>query len=284
MEKIQKLIGLINENGKHSSYQQLPSDVRNNYSKVLSEVNWSPSRLDIPRLNWIVDVMKSIKVGTITDIGANSGFFSVELRNAFDASCISYEPHLPHAKAIGLIKEICAINDFQLAVKNAGVSLNDVRELNNSDLLVFLNVLHHAGDDFDSDKVKTIKDWKTYSSKYLEQLTGKFKYMFFQLGNAWMGSGVKLFDDRTCFSETINLLENSGWKVECAGLIENFIGNPKYNTYFRNSNSNQGFENLNEIYGARKLKRYCSNKLFLNVDYKFLNRPLYLCKSKVLTA
>lgn len=280
---IEKLIDLINTDGKHASYQELPSILTNRYGDLLKEMDWNPSRLDTPRLRWVTDALGVNKLNKIVDIGANTGFFSFELIKKFGATCTAYEPHVPHANAMSLIKEICNIGDPNFKVESTGVSINDIKNIEGGDLLVFLNVLHHAGDDFDADKVRSIADWKEYSEDYLKQLSFKFNFMFFQLGNAWKGSSCKIYDDKIFFRETKKLLEDSGWIVESVGLIESFLGEPEYETYTLNSYS-RNQESFHEIQGLRKLLRYCGNKLSFNVDYKFLNRPLYLCRSATIKA
>ncbi len=275
---IKKIIDLINADGKHASYQELPAILRNSYGDLLKEMNWIPSRLDIPRLKWVIDSLNAKKINKIVDIGANTGFFSFELMKAFGATCTAYEPHAPHAKAMGVIKEICNTSDSDLKIENSGVSLNDIENLDGGDLLIFLNVLHHAGDDFDRDKVGALSEWSKYSVNYLNGLSCKFDYMFFQLGNAWKGSSSKIFKDKIFFAETKKMLEESGWIIESVGLIENFLGEPRYE--IRQLNSSRGSEDFfREIHGFRKFFRYCGNRISFNVDYKFMNRPLYLCRS-----
>lgn len=277
-QKIMKVMDLITMNGKHANYQDLPRALKMNFYEEFKILNWNPNRLDMPRLIWILDALKNKNIKSITDIGSNSGFFSVELQQSYDATCIAFEPHAPHADALSLIKELCDIEDSKLEVKNVGVALQDIEKLKGSDLLIFLNVLHHAGDDFDADQVKNLSDWRGYSKKYLECLSSKYDYMFFQLGNAWKGSAQKLFDDQNFFTETVNLLEISGWRIESAGLIESFIDTPKYRTF--STKSGVIAQNvIREVSGIRKIIRYCANKISFDVDYKFLNRPIYLCKS-----
>ncbi len=220
--KIRQIIDLITESGKHASYQDLPGLIKENFNNELKEIVWSPNRLDVPRLNWIKDALREKSPKTITDIGANTGFFSVELKHFLGASCVAYEPHAPHAEALSLIRDLCGIDRSELQIQNVGVSLGDIDKLEDADLLIFLNVLHHAGDDFDGAIVKNISDWKKYSSEYLGRLSDKYNYMFFQLGNAWKGSSEKIYKDDDFFGSTINLLHASGWLIESAGLVEDF--------------------------------------------------------------
>lgn len=250
--KISRIMNLITENGKHASYQDLPALIKENFKNELKGMAWSPNRLDGPRLDWIKNALREKSPATITDIGANTGFFSVELKQFFRASCTAYEPHEPHAEALSLIRDLCGIDKSELQIKNVGVSLGDIDQLEDADLLIFLNVLHHAGDDFDGTIVKNISDWKKYSFEYLERLSEKYNYMFFQLGNAWKGFDQKIYKDDKFFEMTIDLLQSAGWLIESAGLVEDFGGTPRYKTFIVNSTA-VDCDKLREINGARKV-------------------------------
>ena len=131
----------------------------------------------------------------------------------------AYEPYAAHARAIELLRGFCGLAPHRLVVEPRGVALKDVSALPESRLVLLLNVLQHAGQDFDADLVRSPEDWRGYAIEYLQRLGRRTEYLFFQLGYTWLGSRQKLCEDDDILDFTLDLVTSAGWNVVRCGLI-----------------------------------------------------------------
>src|SRR3546814_2247814 len=70
-------------------------------------------------------------------------------------------------------------------VLNRAVGLFDLPTLPHSDFMLHLNVLHHAGHDFDTKHISDISSFQNYSRRYLASLRRITDAMLFQIGSNW---------------------------------------------------------------------------------------------------
>src|SRR3546814_2691816 len=73
-----------------------------------------------------------------------------------------------HARFIELVANYFEIRNVR--VLNRAVGLFDLPTLPHSDFMLHLNVLHHAGHDFDTKHISDISSFQNYSRRYLASL------------------------------------------------------------------------------------------------------------------
>lgn len=210
----EKLEALYNDGSKHSRYQNIPEFVRNEleYTEIIDE-NW---RGDTARYTYLTENLQFGGGKSIGEIGANTGFFTLSLAHANPSSTFyAYEINGTHAAFIQDIGESFQMNN--LIVKAQGVDLEGIALMEHHDILLNYNVLHHAGVDFDTDKISTVEDYESYATEYLKRMAGKTKLMVFQIGSNWGGNKQKplipLSDDAEKIAFNARLFKNAGWKI-----------------------------------------------------------------------
>ena len=185
MELIEKLDMLYNDKSKHSNYQNVPEFVSNElgYSEEINE-EW---RGDTARYKYILDKLQEIEVTSISDIGANTGLFTLSIGyNYPHIYCNAYELNKNYTKYIEIIKDYFKLKNIH--IYNKVIKLSNILEMEYSDVIINLNVLHHAGVDFDTDLIGSIEEFDSYAIDYLEKFKNVAKIMFFQLGYNWGGN------------------------------------------------------------------------------------------------
>jgi hypothetical protein len=210
----EKLEALYNDGSKHSRYQNIPEFVRNElgYTETIDE-NW---RGDTARFSYLTKTLQFGKGKSIGEIGANTGFFMLSLAHANPSSTFyAYEINTTHAAFIHDIAESFEMKN--LVVKAQGVDMQGIELMENHDILLNYNVLHHAGVDFDTDMIASVEEYEAYATEYLKRMAHKTKKMVFQIGSNWGGNKLKplipLSDDAEKIAFNIRLFKNSGWKV-----------------------------------------------------------------------
>ena len=185
---------------RHSNYQ--------NFSEYSKKTKKNIINLDKLRFDWVEKLISSkIKIYTVTDIGSNLGYMCLKFNKIFKSSCTGFEYERPaYNKAKKIAKSKKNIKYF-----NKGLTLSTLNSLNKSDLIVHLNVLHHAGHMYDKKLINNSRDWKNYSLKYLKILSKKSKFLFFQTGN--VNFNKNYFLNEETFNILPNLLNSSGWKI-----------------------------------------------------------------------
>lgn len=210
----EKLEALYNDGSKHSRYQNIPEFVRNElgYTETIDE-NW---RGDTARFTYLTETLQFGEGKSIGEIGANTGFFTLSLAHANPASTFyAYEINPTHAAFIQDIGESFQMKN--LVVKAQGVDMEGIALMETHDILLNYNVLHHAGVDFDSDKLASVEDYEAYATEYLKRMSSKTKKMVFQIGSNWGGNKLKpiipLSDDAEKVAFNARLFKNSGWNI-----------------------------------------------------------------------
>jgi hypothetical protein len=180
-----KLKGLYNDCSKHSRYQNIPEFVRVElgYAEQINE-EW---RGDTARYRYILDSMEIPPGASVGDVGANTGFFTLSLAHRFkDSFFTAYEANPNHADFIRLVAEHFGLENVQ--VRETMVDLDGIARMDSHDTLLLLNVLHHAGYDFDGGIGKTVENFRAYAADYLGRLGGKTSALLFQMGSNWGGN------------------------------------------------------------------------------------------------
>jgi hypothetical protein len=150
------------------------------------------------------------------DFGANTGFFSLSLAHQFpESEFVAVEANSNHARFIRLVVEYFGMRN--LDVLDRAVGYGELRTLPHADFLLHLNVLHHAGHDFDPNLVPNRSAFGEYATRYLRVLGDRADRMLFQMGNNWGGNRSKPLIGTRNDAGKLQLfgdwLRESGWRI-----------------------------------------------------------------------
>lgn len=267
---IEQFLSLVNSDGKHGFYQLFPPALINKYQQ-LKDLPYESVRLDDKRYDYFTSKL-NFEGAKVVDIGANIGYFSFRLATEKDSSVTMFEPYGDHCRAIDQIKELLEL-DQQVSVLNKGITLDTIDEMPETDILLFFNVLQHAGEDYDKIHVAKVQDWYAYAVEYLKRVRSKTKHMVFQNGYSWLGHKEPLCDPKDILPFTKKLLEDAGWVIEHCGMVTNF-SQPQYQDVDYELTTSPLSSKLKYFeYGIRY-------RLGMEVpNLTFIQRPIYICKS-----
>ena len=250
----ENLIALYAQSSKHSNYQILSDKLTNLVGNDI-EVR---TRYEKERLRFILDNV-AVEGKNIVDIGGNSGYFSFELIEAGAKKLFYYEGNQSHADFVKLAAKVLEVEN-KIEVFDRYFSFNSELHSQNIDIILLLNVLHHVGDDYGSAELSLPKA-KEEILKQLNSLADKTGILVFQLGFNWQGNrNVCLFENGTK-QELIDFVKTgieSSWEIQSIGIAEK-------------NNLTVEYQPLNE----QNIQR--QDQLG-----EFLNRPLFILKSKKL--
>jgi len=184
------------------------------------KIDYHPKQiaLDEPRFNWIIQNV-DVAGKRVFDLGASLGYFSLRLASEYDAHVYACEPISVYADLIQMFTKICRLED-RLQVKKNSITIDDLDSLPETDLFLHLNILHHAGVQYDQHRVNSIEDWRKYSQDYLQKLSEKTNVLLIQFANVW--NDTVIFDSSETVPFTKELLSDSGWRVHTIGAISDF--------------------------------------------------------------
>lgn len=216
----EKLQRFYDDGSKHSRYQNVPKFVEAElgYHEEINET-W---RGDSARLEFLVNNLPLAGKNTVADIGANTGFFTLSLAHEFrTAKFTAYEPHLAHCQFIQTIVEHFGVPN--VAVQNEAVDLEKLGSMPFYDVILLLNILHHAGVDFDHHLVHSRHEFEDYASEYLARLSTKCNNLVLQLGYRWGGNKAEPLlpvGDIGAMLSLIKRLAKGNWRIAQVGLYE----------------------------------------------------------------
>ena len=249
---------------RHSNYQNI----------VTKKLNRKIINHDQLRFNWVKKLIPIKKITrSLIDVGSNLGYFCLRFAKELNYYATGYEYEKPTFNKANLLKK--KLNNIKYI--NKGLTIKDLNNLKNADLIIHLNVLHHAGHMYDKKLISNEKDWMRYSIRYLKKLSIKSKYLFFQTGN--VNYNQRYFRNEDTFKVIPKILKLSGWKIIKIGNIE-FKSKKLYYRYYDPRN----IKKIPTICCSRDKK---SKKVFYKINNKiifkyksgFLQRPLFWCKS-----
>lgn len=210
-----KLALMYNDQSKHSNYQNIPDFVKKElgYTEMINE-SW---RGDTARYRYLSREICFEGGHLVADIGANTGFFTLSL--AYENPPVSfhaYEPNRNHASFIENIVEYFQMKN--VVIYNKSIGLKELDSLPFYNTVLFLNILHHAGVDFDTDILNDMGDFKSYAIEYLRKLSQKSNILIFQMGYNWGGNKTKPIVPVNNIAMMVGFLadifENSGWGIQ----------------------------------------------------------------------
>ena len=203
---------LYADSSKHSVYQNVPDFVSAElgYTESIDE-GW---RGDRPRLAFLAECRTPASGETWLDFGANTGFFALSLAHDFpQTSFFAVEANPNHARFIERVARYFGMRNVEV-IQHA-VGLRELPTLPRSDFMLHLNVLHHAGHDFDAELVPERSGFAEYIRRYLSSLREVTRSMLFQMGSNWGGDRNQPLVDVRADAEKLatfgGWLRNSGW-------------------------------------------------------------------------
>lgn len=251
---IEKLRKLYYNESKHSRYQILPGQVR---AALDFPTNIKIEHYDWERFQFIKNIV-DFKDKDILDIGGNTGYFSFESLMQGAKSSLIIEGNKEHVDFVNQVAEILSVPIFS---KNAYVNFLDDLNEEYFDIIFCLNVVHHLGDDFGDRNISKEKA-KEKLSKIFEFFENKCDILIFQMGFNWKG-------------DRYNCLFDNGTKIEMIDFVKN------------SSKNNFDIIEIGIAEGSRDsvIFKDLNNLNIGRVDElgEFLNRPIFILKSKKLT-
>ena len=190
----------------------------------------------------------------VIDIGANTGYFSMAAVQSHANKVVAFEGNDAHAKFIFAAAKFMEW-ESRLHVENRYFEFEDSGRM--YDIAICLNVLHHLGDDF-GDKSLNIEEAKKAIETRLETLSKRVRQCWFQLGFNWKGDRNSPLFPKGLKSEMIDFIQKACsdfWLIEKLAIYDPVKGS---------------YEPADEFL----LQRF-------DDAGEFLNRPLFLLKSKV---
>ena len=248
----ERLENLYSKSSKHSNYQVFPDSFKGLINQEELDIH---TRYERERFSYIIKHI-NLKGKDVVDIGGNTGFFTFSAEEAGASHVDYYEGNAAHAEfvktaalALNKISNISVFNDYYAFEGSESVH----------DVCFCLNVLHHLGDDFGS--VNDMEEAKSRMLAAINALALINDIMLFQLGFNWKGNRYKCLFQNGTKRELISFIDNcnDNWEILHIGIA---VKKDNYVTY----------EELNDLNIER------NDELG-----EFLNRPLFIMKSKVFT-
>lgn len=215
----ERLKGLYADQSKHAVYQSLPAFVSNalNLQFVIDDT-WRGDAVRLDHILRYAQVANWPTDGRWCDFGANTGFFSLSLAHEFPRSeVLAIEANPNHASFIDTIAQAFSMRQ-RLKVLASGITLDTLSDIGCHDVMLHLNVLHHAGADFDQEHVRSVLDFGTYAENYLRCLQGATSRLVFQMGsNLWGDKSLPIVpvdDDLAKLRLFASWLQYAGWRID----------------------------------------------------------------------
>ena len=279
MDLKQKLASLYNDHSKHANYQNIPEFVSRKlgYSEIINE-SW---RGDTARYSYIKTLIPFSRIRTVADIGSNTGFFSLSLANEYKTTrVLAFDTNLQHIKFIQAIKQHFGMENIDTVA--AGVDLASANGFPAHDAVLLLNVLHHAGVDFDEKEVRSEKEFSSYAVKYLGKIRSNVRYLIFQMGYNWGGNKQKPLITGNSIAAMICLVaqfcKEAGWSFQRVGIFSR-VGN-ELGAYHDLP------QEVLDMVMATKEWEDCENKIKLSLiqyatdsNSEFYKRPIFLLRN-----
>lgn len=259
---------LYAETSKHGQYQTLPDRL----AEVLGvqfDVNedW---RGDRPRYPVIKEYVEANSCESLIDIGANTGFFALSLAADLPGLKVTAcELNKTHAKIIELLAEV---GNYDIPVTDRAADLENANKFGTFDCALHLNILHHAGQDFDAVHVPRLNDFESYAIEYLRSFRYTAKRMVFQMGYNWKGDKqhpiVARNDQAGKVRLTQRLMKSSGWVIERVAFAIKGKTSIVYESFDPNELPVSDIE----------LQEWLNSKYGEGVWSEFYQRPIWFCR------
>lgn len=216
-----RLHELYHDQSKHSVYQSVPAFVARalGYQEEIHSL-W---RSDAPRYDYLAARLGLPPQATIADIGANTGFFTLNLAHAFPHWRVAaYELNPRHAEFIRLTAAGFGLEN--VAVRSQSCDFAGLDQLPSFDAVLLLNVVHHAGFDFDQHVPDDNAAYTDHVVAYLRRLRAHTRRLVFQVGSNRGGDKSRPVhprdDDHQRLRWTSDVLRAAGWRLAALGYAQ----------------------------------------------------------------
>ncbi len=180
IKRLKKYLAMESAAGKHAKYQALPVAL----SQILGEVDYNPvSRFEEERWRFIHSQVNFCNK-KVFDIGTNLGFFSFSAAGAGASWVTAFEGSPHHASIVGQAIDLLSLQG-RMEIFNQYFTFDEKSV--EGDIGFLLNVLHHIGDDYDT-VVDSVQAAKKMILNQLNYLASKCNILIFQLGFNWRGN------------------------------------------------------------------------------------------------
>jgi len=266
------------EKKEHYNYQDLESLVQ-----VLSgeqhSVGYTHEQipLDAERYQWLKARIASLAgVHSVLEIGGNLGYLCLRLMQELGLQATCLEPIEDYVRISTLLAKGFGLAHLYKG-RSAFVLWDNISELPQADVLINLNVIHHAGRVFDCDVVARLGGWAAYAQSYLEKLSYKGRYLFFQTGNTW--PSARLFENTEAPEFLADILSRSGWRVIDVGICDK-LPRLTFSTYPLSH-----MQSIPRIWCQRNpstdlVDYYQGRALLASFPTGLAQRPLFFCESR----
>lgn len=250
--EIEELKRLYMQVSKHSNYQILPCEL----AKILgTDQLFIKSRQERERLDYMLEHV-DFRDKRVLDIGGNTGFFTFKVLKNGARHVDYYEGNETHAEFVALAATVLGLED-QITVHPEYYLFHE--QIDQYDIILNLNVVHHLGDDFGAERQKEHAKQKMLFC--INSLACYANCMIFQMGFNWQGNpNDGLFENGTK-EEMEKYLEQGAegyWKITNTGIA-----------VMRNDEI--FYEDRNE-----------QNNVRIDIVGEFLNRPIFIMKSETI--
>jgi len=247
------LIRLYHAPGKHSGYQRLPPSLASIFSA--SEPGFH-GRYEEERLAFVLSTLE-LSNRSVIDIGGNLGYFSFEALRLGATSVSYFDGNTQHAE---FVKKAGSFLGFDKSLSVHG-NLFDFDDTDiTADVVFLLNVLHHVGDDFGKSTTKK-SDAIFDVARVIQRLAQQTRHLIFQIGYNWKGDVSQPLFLNGSKADVISFIQETSekvWDIAAIGIAERRNGGIEY----------------------RDLTEF--NKYRDESMGEFLNRPLFIMKSRLL--
>lgn len=237
---------------KHSVYYRLPERFEEKDS--LGAATLVDKMHEKARFEYISDNV-IYSGASVLDIGCNTGYF---LFSALDSGAVEVDCYEGSASSFDILKGFVSASRERVSAYNRYFDFNSDVGQKKYSVVHLLNVVHHIGDDyldgldFSSAKIKMLED--------INRLAATSEIMVFQMGFNWQGDVRKPLFLNGTKREMIDFIEKgvlSSWELQKVGVA---VGAKEHAIYLDLDDENiERDDALGE----------------------FLNRPIFIMKSKV---
>jgi hypothetical protein len=233
--------------------------------------------LDQVRYQWLkARVGPLTAVRSVLEIGGNLGYLCLRLVQDLGVQATCLEPIEDYVRISSFLAQEFGLEHLYQA-RQTLVLWDNIPQLPESDVLINLNVLHHAGRVFDCEVVARLGGWTPYAQSYLEKLTHKGRYLFFQTGNTW--PSARLFQNTEAPEFLAEILDKSGWRVIDVAIFDKL---PELSI---TSYPLSEISRIPRIWCQRNtatdlVDYYHDDKLLASFPTGLAQRPLFFCEAK----
>ena len=249
---------LYSAKSKHSAYQSLPAAIAGMLG-INPSINIEGTRSEKERLRYIKKHL-DLTGKKVLDIGGNTGFFTFESIDLGASAVGYYEGNKEHALFVEAAAKELGLSDI-VDVQSKYFLFEEDTISERFDICFCLNVVHHLGDDYGDQEID-IQTAKDVMIKSINSLASQCEILVFQIGFNWKGDiKLPLFKD--------------GTKVEMIEFIKNGTKN-----FFDILHCGIATGTRNEV----EYQNLCDSNSIRNDELgEFLNRPIFILKSKDIT-